>query len=416
MFQCLKAASQDILLSGEAYRNFVCSARSVATRNSYTKALLQYMKFKGLSDCEQLLKGVPKLIQSNIIEWLIHLKEVQNLSYASISLYCTALHHFYDMNDIAGLNWRKIGSFIGENIKTVKDRPYTKEEISKLLDAAQDKRLKIAILLMCGSGLRIGSISELKLRSLEPISKYDIYQITVYENTKQEYITFCTPECASVIDSYLEYRKRNGDRLKPSEPLLRDEFDIDDQIRAANPRTLSTFSLRARIFRLLVSSGVRERKPELEKVSDIKKESDTLSRPQYERRDVMQCHGLRKFFSTTCTLQGLPPLTVEVLMGHKALGITGVYFKPTPNDLLEGNDKMLGYSNVMKSLTISEEHKLRLEVKKLSAKNDDSQHLINASLKEKDKQIEFLMKKQENTEQLIQSLIDSGQLKPTSGN
>lgn len=98
-------------------------------------------------------------------------------------------------------------------------------------------------------------------------------------------------------------------------------------------------------------------------------------------------------------------------MGHKALGITGVYFKPTPNDLLEGNDKMWGYSNVMKSLTISEEHKLRLEVKKLSAKNDDSQHLINASLKEKDKQIEFLMKKQENTEQLIQSLIDSGQLK-----
>ncbi len=27
-------------------------------------------------------------------------------------------------------------------------------------------------------------------------------------------------------------------------------------------------------------------------------------------------------------------------MGHKALGITGVYFKPTPNDLLEGNDKI----------------------------------------------------------------------------
>jgi hypothetical protein len=45
---------------------------------------------------------------------------------------------------IAGLNWKKIGSFIGENIKTVKDRPYTREEINKLLDAAQDKRLKIA--------------------------------------------------------------------------------------------------------------------------------------------------------------------------------------------------------------------------------------------------------------------------------
>jgi integrase len=193
--------------------------------------------------------------------------------------------------------------------------------------------------------------------------------ITVYENTKQEYITFCTPECASLINSYLEYRKRNGDRLKSSEPLLRDEFDINDPIRAASPKTLSTFSLRARIFRLLVSSGVRERKPELEKVPN--EEMGPYTRPQYERRDVMQCHGLRKFFSTTCTLQGLPPLTVEVLMGHKALGITGVYFKPTPNDLLEGNDKMLGYANVMKSLTISEEHKLRLEVKQLTKEQDE---------------------------------------------
>jgi integrase len=96
------------------------------------------------------------------------------------------------MNDIAGFNWKKICSFIGENIKTVRDRPYTREEISKLLDAAQDKRLKITILLMCGSRLRIGSICELKICNLEPIIKYGIYQITVYENTKQEYITFCT--------------------------------------------------------------------------------------------------------------------------------------------------------------------------------------------------------------------------------
>ena len=96
-----------------------------------------------------------------------------------------------------------------------------------------------------------------------------------------------------------------------------------------------------------------------------------IQRPQYDRREVMQCHGFRKFFSTTCTLQGLPPLTVELLMGHKALGITGVYFKPTANDLLEGNDKMLGYANIMKFLTISEENMLRLEVKKLTKEQDE---------------------------------------------
>ena len=100
----LKAVAQDILLSGEAYRNFVCSARSVATKNSYTKALRLYMKFKRLTDCEQLLKGEPKLIQSNIIELLIHLKEVQNLSYASISLYCTAFTIFTPFYSIISIH------------------------------------------------------------------------------------------------------------------------------------------------------------------------------------------------------------------------------------------------------------------------------------------------------------------------
>ena len=91
---------------------------------------------------------------------------------------------------------------------------------------------------MCGSGLRIGSLAGLKLQNLQRVPNYGIYQITVYQNTKEEYFTFCTPECASAIDSYLEFRKRNGDRLRPSEPLLRDEFDFNDQIQGCKPQNL----------------------------------------------------------------------------------------------------------------------------------------------------------------------------------
>ena len=40
---------------------------------------------------------------------------------------------------------------------------------------------------------------------------------------------------------------------------------------------------------------------------------------------------------------------------------------------------------------------------------------ISAQLQEKDKQIQTLVKKQEEFELLIQSLIDSGQLKPSIG-
>lgn len=59
----LKAVAQDILLSREAYRNFVCSARSVATKNSYTKTLQSKFVRWGLGSCIchsdlQLISGI----------------------------------------------------------------------------------------------------------------------------------------------------------------------------------------------------------------------------------------------------------------------------------------------------------------------------------------------------------------------
>jgi hypothetical protein len=38
-------------------------------------------------------------------------------------------------------------------------------------------------------------------------------------------IQFCTPECASFIDEYLDYRQRNGEKLIPEAYLIRNEFD-----------------------------------------------------------------------------------------------------------------------------------------------------------------------------------------------
>lgn len=63
---------------------------------------------------------------------------------------------------------------------------------------------------MASTGLRVASIPSIKIKHLERIDKYYLYKITVYENSNEEYYTFCTPECASFIDEYLYYRQRNG--------------------------------------------------------------------------------------------------------------------------------------------------------------------------------------------------------------
>jgi hypothetical protein len=67
-------------------------------------------------------------------------------------------------------------------------------------------------------------------------------------------------------------------------------------------------------------------------------------------------------------------------------------------------------------LTIEDTKSLQTKVEDLANKSKDNEYLVNAKLSEKDKQIEALMQKQNQFEQLIQSLIDSGQLKPTLSN
>src|SRR6185312_17220135 len=93
-----------------------------------------------------------------------------------------------------------------------------------------------------------------------------------------------------------------------------------------------------------------------------------------QRTELMQTHGFRKFYKTTCINAGVHPLYSEYLMGHRS-GLTKSYFKPTDQELLEGNDKALGYVAAINDLTINEEHRLTKKVNELQLKNDQIMEL-----------------------------------------
>ena len=69
------------------------------------------------------------------------------------------------------------------------------------------------------------------------------------------------------------------------------------------------------------------------------------------------------------------------------------------------------YLKAVREVTISDEERLQVEVKKLQADISNIK-TVEVQLATKDKEIQDLIKKQERFEQLIQTLIDSGQLKP----
>ncbi len=181
------------------------------------------------------------------------------LAYSTALVHLAALYHFFSINDIT-INRKKLSKFVGEQENKYEYRSYTHDEISRLLSLC-DERGKVIVLLMASTGMRVGALPELKLKhfkkcELENTSSSNTkgkqeytYQIHVYASSKKyNYITFCTPECAKAIDTYLEYRKRIERTLEmnhetgewgPAESLLITRvFDINDVPFSSNSHLL----------------------------------------------------------------------------------------------------------------------------------------------------------------------------------
>src|SRR5918995_2392272 len=365
-----------LLLSGPSYRNFIQAVHSAPSRTVYKNSLSLYMKFRNIDSCDVLLTEDPKIIQQSLIDYIIYLREELKIASTTINARIAGVKKFYVCNDIE-LKWSKIKSYVGRNRSKrnngKRDRPYTSMEIIKMIEKA-DERERVVILLMASTGMRVGALPSLKIRNLEKIEKYQLYKITVYENEDEEYITFCTPECARAIDSYLEYRGRHSERpLKEDAPVIREDFDIYDEIRATRPQFLDCQTFKQMIRRIGIRSGVMEKRALVE----------------YHRgpnRPVKMTHGFRKFFQTTSIGNGMSPIYSELLMGHSSGGLAlESYVRPSENDLLEGNDKMIGYAGIIDVLTINEENKLRKEVQTLRIEKGKIEQVLERINKLEDK-------------------------------
>jgi hypothetical protein len=120
----------------------------------------------------------------------------------------------------------------------------------------------------------------------------------------------------------------------------------------------------------------------------------------------MQTHGFRKYFKTTCINSGMNPLYSDYLMGHRS-GLTKSYFKPTDQELLEGNDKALGYVAAINDLTINEEYRLHKKIDELTKKKDEIELL---ELKHRE-ELKSLREDMENRFQQILTKIDVTKIK-----
>ncbi len=183
------------------HNNFIYSYRTDVTRKTSLLVLKYYMNFLGVTTLSELVDNKPqKIIESDIKAYLVYLRNEKKISHSSRVLYLAVIKKFYTVNTDLPFRWKLINMYLGnediddddnvgsssnyqdqgeESVEEEEmDRPYSREEIQKMFNGAQDIRTKLVISLLSSTGLRHGAVNILKLKDLEKIEKYNIYQIT----------------------------------------------------------------------------------------------------------------------------------------------------------------------------------------------------------------------------------------------
>ncbi len=366
------------------------SLKSKSTLEAYTIHLSLFCKFHKVNP-DQLIQmnNSAEQLKTMILNYIIHLKRIAKssagkprrgeLSVNSIKLYLSGVKSFLEFNEIP-LPWKKISKLYPDDV-TNSYRSYTKEEIKKLLSIA-DPRDRCIILLMASSGVRVGAIPSLKVKSIKRLDS-EIGIVAVYPESKDSvYSTLVTPEFLTSLDEYLKCRKSQGEKVTAESWLIRDKFATFSR-KTNNPISPSARSLSKQMRFLVRKAGL----PFTELQPD---------------------HSLRRFFNTALMNSDVAYTFKELMMGH-SVKLDNVYYD---KDSEKSKQKiLLEYMKAIDALTINEEHRLKKKIVEYEEKLKDvpkveqlESHLANKIIEQEaiKKQLEKLRIDKEIEAQYIQ--------------
>jgi integrase len=377
------------------------------TRRQYPqrfKMFLDYLKLQGSLEkqARQFLskaRNDPQWAEENFMQFIgfqIDRVKREEISESTISNYYKATKLFCEMNNLT-LNWKRIRRGLPLGRDASDDRAPTVEEIQKLVEYP-DRRIKPIIYTMVSSGIRLGAWDYLRWKHVTSITnglgEVIAAKLIIYPGDREEYYAFITPEAYNALKEWMDFRAGYGEKISGESWVMRDlwqttNIDYGAKLGLATcPKRLKSSDIKRLIERALWEQGLRQ--PLTKGV---------------KRHEYKAAHGFRKFYKSHAE-QVMRPINVEITMGHN-IGVSASYYKPQAGEVLQD------YLKSVDLLTInSDKLILQKQVSELKEKSKDSEYIIKAKLQEKENQIDALIKKQDHFEKLLQSLIDSGQLKP----
>jgi len=281
----------------------------------------------------------------------------------SVPTYLYAIQAFLEASDI-DLKWKKIRRLYPAKVKLSGAKAYTTNQIQKMLSVTPSLRNKSIIHFLAASGARVGSLPDMKLRSLSDMPE-GCKSVLVYESSIEEYTTFIHFEAARILEEYFEKRRRDGEILTPDSPIFREDYKL-----ASIPAIpLSRRAIINMMERVVKNAGIRGSK-------------------KGTRYDIQLDHGLRKRWNTILkTTENINIILVEKMFGHSTPTI------PLDKTYMVASSEILfkEYKKAIPFLTISDDERQKQIIQ------DKDQKISKLEKKEKRiSELEFMMRKKDD--------------------
>jgi len=306
-----------------SFQKFIKVPTSPKSKETYAYKIQRFMRFaaefqyvKHAEDFESLLDYNSEKI-TDIFEEFVNYLEGQRLVYEAIKSTLAAPELFFEMNRKI---WHK--KLVRRSMQKT-DRiqggrdPATTEDIQNMLQYCERSLRKQALIhFLASTGIRPAALIDpvLKIKHLvsmpnlnDPINHpHYCYAVKVYDESKEGYWAFLTPESRKTLDRYLNGRKLNGEKLDDESPLF---TTLGSRWNTKN--------------QYLTDDNMKEI---LEK---IVKGSKITRKKVGTRYDKSLTYMFRKRFNTILKLNNSVNSNIaEKLMAHKK-GLDGTYLQPT---------------------------------------------------------------------------------------
>ncbi len=323
----------------ESCKLWMDGLKSNSTKIAYPIHLSLFHRFNHTNP-DELIRLKPDQLKEMVIKYVLYLKKKSKntagkpkrgeISANSIKTYIAGIKSFLNEHEIS-LPWKKIARLYPEEV-TNDYRSYTRHEISKLLSMA-DLRDRCIILLMASSGIRVGAIPSLTIKSLKKLDE-GLGLLTVYgESKKSRYVTLITPECMSSIEEHLESRRKRGEKLNERSYLIRDKYALYSK-RINSPVSPTETAINVQIRHLIRKAGL-------------------------PFDELQPDHAARKFFNTALVNSKVDRMFKELMMG-RSVRLDEFYYDE--NSVESRKQIMLEYMKAVNALTINNEFRLHKQI------------------------------------------------------